>query len=56
MFPSAIYLNLTENYRIAHTTQWSPAILDYNEDCDVEHINVFGLVFYTRQLVFCSEF
>ena len=20
------------------------------------HINVFGLVFYTRQLVFCSEF
>ena len=26
------------------------------EECDVEHINVFGLVFYTRQLVFCSEF
>ena len=25
------------------------------EECDVEHINVFGLVFYTRQLVFCSE-
>ena len=26
------------------------------EECDVEHINVFGLVFYTRQLVLCSEF
>ena len=26
------------------------------EKCDVEHINVFGLVFYTRQLVLCSEF
>ena len=27
-----------------------------NEECDVEHINVFGLVFSTRQLVLCSEF
>ena len=41
--------------RMAQTTQWSPAILGYDGECVVGHINVFGLVFYTRQLEVCRS-
>ena len=42
---------------MVQTTHWSPLAswIRYKE-CDIEHINVFGLVFYNRQLVLCSEF